>query len=252
MGNLHAGHLALAELAAAKADRVVVSVFVNPTQFGAQEDIGSYPRTLDADEGLLRQQGCADLLYVPAEKDVYPRGLTDLVMVSMPALATDLCGRSRPGHFNGVASVVLRLLNIVQPEVLVVGQKDYQQMVLLGWMIEDLHVPVELVAGPIVRDTDGLALSSRNQYLTSEERLIAPQLHATLLEFAAQLNGATDAFENYRPAALERLAGYGFKVDYLELRAAGDLAPLTVADGPSIVLVAAWLGRARLLDNILI
>jgi pantoate--beta-alanine ligase len=147
---------------------------------------------------------------------------------------------------------VLRLINIVQPDALVVGQKDYQQMILLGRLIEDLHVPVELVRGAIVRDTDGLALSSRNQYLTADERRIAPELHATLQELAVQCDGATESFKTFRPAALERLLGLGFKPDYLELRAAGDLAPLAAADGPCVLLVAAWLGRTRLLDNILI
>jgi len=254
MGNLHPGHLSLAEVASANADRVIATIFVNPTQFGPREDIDRYPRTPVEDEALLEDHGRTDLLFAPTETDIYPRGTEDIVTVCLPALADDLCGRSRPGHFNGVASVVLRLLNIACPDVLVMGQKDYQQLVLLRRMIEDLHLAVELISVPTVRETDGLAMSSRNQYLEPGERKVAPELYATLSALAAKLREGCKDFDARRAEALAVLKSRGFRPDYLELRDARDLTTADAFDQSRdrILLAAAWLGRARLIDNVLV
>lgn len=253
MGNLHAGHLSLVDLARRHADRVIVSIFVNPTQFGPNEDIGSYPRTPGEDRAALEAHGGTDLLFAPAEEEIYPFGLRGVTALALPELADDLCGRTRPGHFNGVASVVLRLLNIARPDVLVVGSKDYQQMILLERMIADLHLGVDLVAGVIVREADGLAMSSRNQYLTATQREAAPALAAALRDLAAGLGGDERSFAARRADAIASLERRGFRVDYLELRNAADLGPVEAGgNGQRVLLVAAWLGRARLIDNVLL
>ena len=174
MGNLHAGHMSLAALSAQAARRVVMSIFVNPTQFGPSEDFSAYPRTLAADEALIAAAGNVDLLFVPDTVEIYPFGIEHAVRVQLPALSRELCGASRPGHFDGVATVVCRLLNIVAPDVLFLGQKDYQQFVLMQRMIEDLRLPVELRMAPTHREPDGLAMSSRNRYLDAAERSQAP------------------------------------------------------------------------------
>ena len=252
MGNLHDGHLSLVDLASARADRVVVSIFVNPTQFGPTEDIESYPRTPEEDEAVLGVQNKTDLLFAPGVEDIYPHGTESSVSVHLPPIADDLCGRSRPGHFEGVTSVVLRFLNIVAPDVLILGRKDYQQMVLIGRMIDDLQLDVELISGDIVREPDGLAMSSRNRYLTQREREAAPALHATLETLAEEVrNGDTD-FAGHRDAALEALTEVGFRPEYLELRDAQDLSIANPTDGERerVLLAAAWLGRARLIDNV--
>lgn len=254
MGNLHRGHMSLAALAAAAADRVVMSIFVNPTQFGPTEDFGAYPRTLPEDTKLIDEAGGVDLLFVPEVREIYPFGAEDAVRLALPALSRELCGASRPGHFDGVASVVCRLLNAVTPDVLFLGQKDYQQFVLMQRMIEDLRMPVDLRMGPTVREADGLALSSRNRYLTAEERAAAPALHAALVRVAAALRaGATDrrALCNAARAELEQA---GFRPDYVEIRRREDLAAADAELSPdrSIVLGAAWLGRARLIDNLFV
>lgn len=252
MGNLHAGHSSLIDLASAHADRIVVSLFVNPTQFGPNEDIATYPRTPVEDEAILGAQGKTDLLFVPSVEAMYPNGTERSVGVQLPPIADELCGRSRPGHFNGVASVVLRFLNIVAPDVLVVGRKDYQQMILVARMIEDLQLDVELVSGETVREPDGLAMSSRNRYLTPDERGAAPALHAALEKLAEELrDGGTD-FASRRAAALETLSGLAFRPDYLELRDASDLSEAEPTDvtRKRVLMAAAWLGRARLIDNV--
>src|SRR5688572_14410936 len=180
MGNLHAGHLSLAALGAKAAGRVVVSIFVNPTQFGPTEDFAAYPRTLAADEALIAAAGTVDLLFVPAAAEIYPFGIEQSVRLQLPPLSRELEGASRPGHFDGVATVVCRLLNIVLPDVLFLGQKDYQQYVLVQRMIADLHLPVELRMAPTYREPDGLAMSSRNRYLDAAERQRAPALYRAL------------------------------------------------------------------------
>ena len=252
MGNLHAGHVSLAELAARSADRVVVSIFVNPTQFGPNEDFSAYPRTLAEDVSRLSETDVVDLLFVPDTSEVYPFGTEQAVRIVLPPLSRELCGASRPGHFDGVASVVCRLLNIVAPDALVLGQKDYQQAVLIERMIADLRLPVSVQIGPTHREQDGLAMSSRNRYLDDAQRGQAPALHATLEALRDAIrDGATD-YAALQAAAQGRLAAAGFRPDYVEVRRAKDLGRPDARDRAQdlIVLAAAWLGRARLLDNL--
>lgn len=251
MGNLHEGHLSLVRLARKAADRVVVSIFVNPTQFGPSEDFTRYPRTLNEDRAKLLEEGGTDLLFVPADREIYPFGTDDPVRVTLPRLAGELCGAARPGHFDGVASVVCRLLHIVAPDVLVLGRKDYQQLVLIARMVKDLAMPVQIVSGRTIREPDGVAMSSRNHYLTPEERARAPALNAALRAAHEALErGATD-HERIEREAVEALRGAGLAPDYVEIRRTADLARPAPDDHARdlIVLGAAWLGRARLIDN---
>ncbi len=252
MGNLHEGHLSLARLARAEADRVVATIFVNPTQFGAGEDFESYPRTLDADLELLAAAGTVDAVFVPDDGEIYPFGAGDAVRVSMPALSRELCGASRPGHFDGVASVVCRLLNIVTPDVLVLGLKDYQQLIIVKRMVADLGIGVRVVSGPTMRDTDGLAISSRNRYLTDDERLRAPLLYAALEKVAVAICDGDGNYGALQQAAADELRAAGFVPDYVEVRCAADLAKPNGRQPPDelIVLAAARLGNARLIDNL--
>lgn len=251
MGNLHAGHMGLVELARTQADRIVVSVFVNPTQFGPNEDFAAYPRTLDKDRRLLTRAG-VDILFAPGVEEIYPEGDGTGTRVSVPGLSEILCGKARPGHFDGVASVVTRLFNIVQPDAAVFGQKDYQQLLVIRRLQADLHIPVRIVPAPTVREPDGLALSSRNQYLDAAERARAPALHGALARCADALrNGAAD-LAALEKAGLAELAGAGFRPDYFAIRAAADLALPLPATRQLVVLAAAHLGRARLIDNVLV
>lgn len=253
MGNLHAGHLSLAALAAQSARRVVMSIFVNPTQFGPNEDYASYPRTLAEDTALIEAEGNVDLLFVPEVAEIYPFGLDDTVRVQLHALSRELCGASRPGHFDGVGTVVSRLLNIVTPDVLFLGQKDYQQFKLVERMIADLHMQVVLRMGPTLRESDGLAMSSRNRYLSADERKSAPALYAALERVRDGLRAGTADNATLVAAAKKDLEREGFRPDYVEVRRAADLAAPSAAGGePLIVLAAAWLGRARLIDNVLV
>jgi pantoate--beta-alanine ligase len=253
MGNLHAGHLSLAALGAAAASRVVMSIFVNPTQFGPREDFAAYPRTLDADKALISAAGDVDLLFVPAANEIYPFGIEHAVRLQLPSLSRELCGASRPGHFDGVATVVCRLLNIVTPDVLFLGQKDYQQFVLVERMLADLHMPVELQMGPTHREPDGLAMSSRNRYLDTRERQQAPALHRVLTQVRDEVRGGARDFAELLTAARRELERAGFKPDYVELRRQGDLDAATEApDERRIVLGAGWLGRTRLIDNLFV
>jgi pantoate--beta-alanine ligase len=249
MGNLHAGHLALVRRARSLADRVVASVFVNPTQFGPGEDFAAYPRTLRADAAQLRAAG-ADLLFAPGAAGIYPRGGAQGTVVSVPGLSTDLCGAYRPGHFDGVSSVVLRLFNIVTPDVAVFGEKDYQQLVLLRRMAADLHLAVRLVGVATVREPDGLAMSSRNQYLGADERRRAPALHAALRACRERLLAGSRDYAALEREALRALRRAGFVPDYVAIRAAADLAPPGRGERRLRVLAAARLGRARLIDNV--
>jgi pantoate--beta-alanine ligase len=249
MGNLHDGHVSLMELAKRRADRVVASIFVNPTQFGPNEDFASYPRTLRADQARLREAG-VDAVFVPTVAVMYPRGGARSTVVSVPGLSTDLCGASRPGHFDGVASVVLRLFNIVTPDVAVFGEKDYQQLVLLRQMAADLHLATRLVGAPTVREADGLAMSSRNQYLDAAQRRVAPALHAALVDCRARLLAGQGSYAMIERAARRRLEAAGFRPDYVAIRDAADLSVPGPRSRSLRVLAAAWLGRARLIDNI--
>ena len=252
MGNLHRGHLSLARLAAERADKIVMSIFVNPTQFGAGEDFAGYPRTLAEDRALLEDLGLVDALFVPEIPEIYPFGPEHAVRVALPELAHELCGAARPGHFDGVATVVLRLLNVVGPDILVLGQKDYQQLILIERMIADLRLPIELISGETQRDNDGLAISSRNAYLTSEERNSAPLLHATLEQVKKALQHGSHDYGLVQERALAALREAGFRPDYVEVRRARDLGKPNGERGPGelVVLAAAWLGRARLIDNV--
>jgi pantoate--beta-alanine ligase len=252
MGNLHDGHMSLAALAAADCDRVVASIFVNPTQFGPSEDFAAYPRTLADDTARLAAAGTVDLLFAPEVSEIYPFGLEHAVCVSLPPLSRELCGASRPGHFDGVASVVCRLLNIVTPDVLVLGQKDYQQVTLLKVMIEDLRLPVAVRVGATLREADGLAMSSRNRYLDAAQRRQAPVLHAVLERVCVAVRSGQKGLPELERRAVDELARVGFKPDYVEVRRAADLAKPTTNDRPEdlVALGAAWLGRARLIDNV--
>ncbi|MCE5232182.1 MAG: pantoate--beta-alanine ligase [Mizugakiibacter sp.] len=249
MGNLHAGHHSLLRIARSRAERVVASVFVNPTQFGPNEDYARYPRTLAQDQAGLAAHGC-DLLFAPDVATMYPSGPERTVTVSVPGVTATLEGAHRPGHFDGVATVVTKLLNLVQPDVAVFGQKDWQQLLVVKTLVRDLALPVQIVPGPTVREADGLALSSRNQYLSADERARAPAIHATLEWMRAQLR-AGHPREVVEAAARGRLEQAGFAPDYAVVRRAEDLAePAAGEDSGLIALIAARLGATRLIDNL--
>jgi pantoate--beta-alanine ligase len=246
MGNLHAGHLALVEEIRRHCDRVVTSIFVNPTQFGPGEDFESYPRTRQADLEQLDQVGC-DLAWLPEVAEMYP--LAESFMVQPPVSLTDtLCGAHRPGHFNGVASVVLRLFNQVSPRVAIFGEKDFQQLLVIRRMVLDLALPIEIRGLETRRETDGLAMSSRNQYLSDSERRSAPTLARVLNETAAGL-AAGRLWDELKASGWQQLEQAGFRPQYLEWRSAEDLGPPR-PDAGQRLLAAAWLGPARLIDNI--
>lgn len=249
MGNLHAGHLHLVERARELASRTVASIFVNPTQFGPNEDYAGYPRTLEDDRQHLESVGL-DLLFAPTVAALYPRPLEEMTQVIVPGLSQILCGANRPIHFRGVATVVNKLFNLAQPDVAVFGEKDWQQLVIIRRMAADLDLPVEIVGVPTVRETDGLAMSSRNRYLTPEERSRAPALYATLTACAARLRAGERDCAALAVAAQTRLTGAGFRPDYFEIRRADDLQPPAAEDRELRILAAAWLGRARLIDNL--
>jgi pantoate--beta-alanine ligase len=246
MGNLHAGHLGLVTQAKAHADRVLVSLFVNPSQFGPGEDFERYPRTLDADLEALAGVGC-DAVFVPAVSTVYPEGLPPRTRVCPGPLAEQLCGAARPGHFEGVATVVLRLFNMAEPELALFGQKDYQQLMIIRQLVEDLALPVEILGASIARAEDGLALSSRNGYLTADQRAQAPALHWALQALAEAPGGA---WRERCEEACQVLETQGFLLDYLTVRRQADLAPAEAQDSALIALVAAKLGNTRLIDNL--
>jgi pantoate--beta-alanine ligase len=248
MGNLHRGHLALVREARALADRTIVSIFVNPLQFGPQEDFGAYPRTMDRDRELLVTAG-ADLLFAPTVEAVYPRGPSGHTRVEVPGLSDVLCGASRPGHFAGVATVVCKLFNMVQPDIAIFGEKDFQQLVVIRRMSDDLSLPVEIRGAATVREPDGLALSSRNGYLTAEERARAPALYRALCRARDRLQGG-EMTERVEAQGSAELATAGLRPDYFSVRRAEDLAVPESADRDLVVLAAAYLGRARLIDNL--
>ncbi|WP_201576142.1 pantoate--beta-alanine ligase [Psychrobacter sp. H8-1] len=254
MGNLHDGHLELVKMAKQQADIVVVSIFVNPTQFGEGEDFDSYPRTLEDDVAKLATVS-ADYVFAPSIDEMYPV-LPPPTSVLAGAITTQLCGQSRPGHFDGVGIVVSKLFNIVQPNVAIFGQKDYQQLAIIKQLVRDLSYPIEIVGAPIVRAADGLALSSRNQYLSAAERQMAPILHQELQRLAQQLMAGNDQHElkSLLAETQTRITDAGFTIDYLELKteqldAVDNVESLKENNQKLIILVAAWLGRARLLDN---
>jgi pantoate--beta-alanine ligase len=248
MGNLHRGHLELVRRGRQVADRVVSSVFVNPLQFGPNEDFSRYPRTLEQDKAALAEVG-ADLLFAPAAQEVYPRGMEGLAMVSLPGVSNSLCGHFRPGHFDGVATVVSILFNLVQPDAALFGEKDYQQLFIIRRMVADLHMPIEVIGVATEREPDGLALSSRNQYLSAEERRLAPEMYATLCEVADKLRSGRRDFSALCYAGIKRLEASQFRPQYLEVRAP-DLGEAQREGRAFVILAAAYLGKTRLIDNV--
>ena len=251
MGNLHDGHLSLVEIARQRAERVVVSIFVNPTQFGDGEDFAAYPKTLERDKRRLKLAN-ADLLFVPNIETMYPFGIDNATSVTVPVLTDDLCGFFRPGHFDGVTSIVSRLFSLVQPDVAVFGEKDFQQLMVIRRLVTDLSLPVEIVAGPTQREADELALSSRNQYLTDKERAIAPRLYVTLKDIAEGLQSGKRNYPEMEQQAMDDLAGLGFKPDYVSIRRAENLGEPDRDTDELVVLAAAHLGQSRLIDNLVV
>ena len=251
MGNLHAGHLDLVRAAAARTDRVVVSIFVNPLQFGPGEDFASYPRTLAEDLERLAGEHC-DLVFAPGEETMYPHGRDGTTRVEVPGLSGILCGASRPGHFSGVATVVSKLFNLVQPHLATFGEKDFQQLAVIRRMAIELCFPVEILGVPTRREADGLAMSSRNRYLGPEERATAPALYATLQAVAQGLAAGRRDFVALQQAGMDNIRSAGLGPEYLEIRRRDGLERPEPGDRQLVVLAAARLGRARLIDNLVV
>lgn len=249
MGNLHAGHLQLVREARAIAARVVASIFVNPLQFGPDEDLDNYPRTLHDDQQKLDAEG-VDLLFTPDVATMYPRGAQDSTLIKVPGVSQGLCDDFRPGHFTGVATVVARLFNLVQPDVALFGEKDYQQLAVIRRMVDDLGWPVEIVGVATVRESDGLAMSSRNQYLGAEERRIAPAMYRVLCQLVDRIKQQDTDYRALEAEAMQALAQAGFNPDYVEIRHADDLRVANPGELNCVVLAAARLGAARLIDNV--
>lgn len=249
MGNLHSGHAALVTKAAQRVDFVVASIFVNPLQFGAGEDLDKYPRTLAADQEKLLQAGC-HLLFAPTVDEMYPDGMDGQTRVSVPKLSEGLCGASRPGHFEGVATVVSKLFNMVQPDLAVFGQKDYQQLAVIRALVHDLNMPIQIIGEPTVRAADGLALSSRNGYLSEEQRAIAPALYRSLSQIAEAIGLGERDYPRLLDKQKQALEAAGLRPDYLEIRHALTLRPATADDRDLVILAAAFLGATRLIDNL--
>jgi pantoate--beta-alanine ligase len=249
MGNLHPGHVSLIEAARRHGDRFVASIFVNPMQFGPNEDFAHYPRTPTQDERMLAEAGC-NLMFMPDVGEVYPNGSERATRVDVPGLSRILDGEFRPGHFEGVSTIVSTLFHIVEPDVAVFGEKDFQQLTVIRRMVADLCLPVEIVGAPTVRDADGLAMSSRNQYLTSTERLVAPRIYETLQAAANRLGSGNVDFASIERFGVEALTKVGMKPDYFAVRRAADLGAPANDTKHLVVLAAARLGKARLIDNI--
>ena len=248
MGNLHAGHLALVREAKKHADTVVVSIFVNPLQFGQGEDFAAYPRTLQADAEKLEQAGVA-VLFAPSDKELYPNTV-QAFNVEPSALQNELEGKFRPGHFRGVATVVLKLFNIVEPQIACFGKKDFQQLVVIQQMVAELNVNINIIPVDTGRADDGLALSSRNGYLTDNERQQAPQLYAVLCHMKDELQKGRRDFSQLEQQAVEKLNAQGWQTDYVEIRRRADLSHARPDDNQLIILAAAKLGKPRLIDNL--
>jgi pantoate--beta-alanine ligase len=249
MGNLHSGHTALVTKAAQRADFVVASIFVNPLQFGPNEDLATYPRTLAADQEKLLQAGC-HLLFTPTVEEMYPHGMADQTLVRVPVVSEGLCGGSRPGHFDGVSTVVSKLFNMVQPDIAIFGQKDFQQLAVVSALVRDLNMPIQIIGEPTVRAADGLALSSRNGYLTEAERATAPALYRVITHIGDALRNGEQNHVQLLDDGKKALEAAGFRPDYLEIRHAVTLRPATPDDHDLVVLGAAFLGKTRLIDNL--
>lgn len=249
MGNLHDGHMKLVDDAKSRADVVVTTIFVNPMQFDRPDDLTRYPRTLQEDcEKLNRRK--VDLVFAPAPADIYPQGLDSQTFVEVPGLSTMLEGASRPGHFRGVSTIVSKLFNMVQPDIACFGEKDFQQVAVIRKMVADMGYDIEIIGVPTVRAKDGLALSSRNGYLTAEQRKIAPGLHKVMQSLADKLRSGERDTEEMLAIAATELNEKGFRSDDLQIRDADTLLELNVESKRAVVLMAAWLGQARLIDNI--
>ncbi|WP_342245334.1 pantoate--beta-alanine ligase [Pseudomonas sp. OTU5201] len=249
MGNLHAGHIALVEKASQRADFVVASIFVNPLQFGPSEDLAKYPRTLVADQEQLVAAGC-QLLFHPDVEEMYPDGMEGQTRVNVPLVSEGLCGGSRPGHFEGVATVVSKLFNMVQPDLAIFGEKDFQQLAVIRKLARDLNMPIQIIGEPTVRADDGLALSSRNGYLDDTQRAAAPALYRTLQQLASAIRAGRRDFATLEQEGQAELAKAGFRPDYLEVREALNLRPAGSQDQQLVILGAAYMGNTRLIDNL--
>ena len=249
MGNLHAGHLSLVKKAQQVSDRVVVSIFVNPLQFDEMDDFAKYPRTLEADLDKLNILG-VDAVFTPDEQALYPQGRETITHVEVPGLSTILEGEARPGHFVGVATVVCKLFNCVQPHVAVFGEKDFQQLLLIKRMIADLDMPVEIIGMPTEREADGLALSSRNGLLSAEQRQLAPALYQVLQQIREAILAGSSDYSRLEAEAEDRLRAGGFEPDYVAIRLVDNLAPASGSAGDKVILAAARVGETRLIDNL--
>jgi pantoate--beta-alanine ligase len=248
MGNLHQGHLDLVKKGLSLADSVIVSIYVNPLQFGANEDLSTYPRTLDDDLFALKELGAAHV-FVPTDEIMYPEGKEVHSKVSVPKLGDRHCGASRPQFFGGITTIVAKLFNIIQADISIFGEKDFQQLAVIRKMVEDLCISTKVVGIPIVREDDGLAMSSRNNYLSSDERMIAPTLHQTLLAMKEKILEGVE-YEKAETDAIDALNNKGFVVDYLNVCNSKSLEPATSSDKELVILAAAMLGKTRLIDNI--
>jgi pantoate--beta-alanine ligase len=253
MGNLHAGHIELVQIAKQQAEYVVVSIFVNPLQFGANEDFSTYPRTLKADCEKLSQIG-TDIVFAPEVKEIYPdfdgNTLHQTMSITTPPLASELCGASRPGHFNGVATVVMKLFNIVMPQLAVFGKKDFQQLLVIKELVRQFNLPIEIIAGETMREQSGLAMSSRNGYLTPNQKTTAAQLQQNLQSIVAAIRQGNDDYPMLEKSSTEALSQLGWLVEYISVRSAFTLKPATKDNAYLVVLAAAKLGNTRLIDNI--
>jgi len=249
MGNLHMGHASLMSAAHLHGRRVISSIFVNPMQFGPSDDFSAYPRTPDDDSNLLREYG-VDALFHPTVAEMYPEGSVGSTIVDVPGLTDILCGAFRPGHFQGVATVVVKLLSLVQPDVAIFGEKDFQQLTVIRRVVDDLNLPVKIVGAPTVRAEDGLALSSRNRYLSAAERAIAPAIYRALDQARRRLETGDTDYAGMQQAGLDAMTRAGIRPEYFEVRAADRLAQPTGSDVALVVLAAGRLGKARLIDNI--
>jgi pantoate--beta-alanine ligase len=249
MGNLHAGHVSLIEAARQHGDRFVASIFVNPMQFGPNEDFAHYPRTFTQDAQMLEGAGC-DLMFMPEVGEIYPNGADQATRVEVPGISDVLCGEFRPGHFEGVATIVAKLFHIVDPDVAIFGEKDFQQLTVIRRMVADLCLRVEIVGAPTVRESDGLAMSSRNQYLSPEQRQLAPAIYRALQQAVAALKSGTRDYAAIEAAGRAALDGVGFRTDYFAVRDARTLAPARPDTRQFVVLTASRLGKARLIDNV--
>ncbi|WP_426359727.1 pantoate--beta-alanine ligase [Pseudocolwellia sp. HL-MZ19] len=248
MGNLHAGHISLVTEAHKHADKIVASIFINPMQFGANEDVDNYPRTMEADQQKLAAEG-TDLLFTPTPEIIYPKGLDKQTFVEVPTVSEGYCGESRPGHFRGVSTIVCKLFNLVQPDIACFGLKDYQQVQVIETMVEDLSMPIKIIPVETIREDSGLALSSRNGYLTEEELKIAPALSQNIQWLAKELKNGNDFIGLAKTSALY-INNAGLKTDYIHVCNAKTLQPASEDDTDIVILAAAYCGKARLIDNL--